>query len=235
MLRSLHSSVFLCGLLLLSACKSTPEQPAAGTSAPVLSAPEKKDTPPEAPTPSAAVARVGEKAPLFSLTDLEGKTVQLSDYAGKRVVLEWFNPGCPYVQASHTKGSLKGYADQLKKKDVVLLAINSAAPGKQGHGKEVNQKAAQDLGIQYPILLDEDGQVGRLYGAERTPHLYLINEEGILVYAGAIDNSPDGEGKEPEGGKLIHYVEQALEEIQAGKAVSVPETKSYGCTVKYGS
>src|SRR5690606_28312702 len=135
----------------------------------------------------------------------------------------------------HKKGSLVGAAERHGGSGVVWLAINSGAPGKQGHGVEVNQSAAKELGMKHPLLLDETGEVGRLYGAERTPHMYVIDAKGVLVYRGAVDNSPDGEGASPEGGKLVRYVDQALTELSAGRPVSVPETKAYGCTVKYGS
>lgn len=236
----------VAGLLALSACnsKSKAPEPAAGAeqqeassttaaaeAAPSKQAPEQG----EEATGPAEPAELGKPAPNFTLRDLDGRSVRLSDYAGKVVVLEWFNPGCPFVQNSHRKGSLVGAAERHGQNGVVWLAINSGASGKQGHGVEVNRKAAAELGMKYPLLLDESGEVGRLYGAERTPHMYVIDAQGVLVYRGAIDNSPDGEGLSPEGGTLVRYVDQALEEIAAGKPVSVPDTKAYGCTVKYGS
>lgn len=178
-------------------------------------------------------AEVGRIAPAFSLKDLDGKLVSLADFTGKTVVLEWFNPGCPFVRAAHTKGSLVDAAQRAQKKGVVWLAINSGAPGQQGHGVEANRAGVTTFGLEHPVLLDEDGQVGRSYGAQRTPHLFVIDPAGKLAYAGAVDNSPDGEGESPEGGKLVAYVDQALEELARSQPVSVPRTKPYGCSVKY--
>lgn len=182
-----------------------------------------------------AHAVVGEPAPDFALPDLDGNTVRLSEHKGKVVVLEWFNPGCPFVQASHTKGSLAGAAEKASQRGVVWLAINSGAKGQQGTGVETNRDAKARFGMTYPVLLDESGEVGRAYGAKRTPHMFVIDASGKLVYAGAIDNSPDGEGESPTGGRLVHYVFDALEDIAAGRDVRVSRTDAYGCTVKYAA
>lgn len=181
---------------------------------------------------AAEPAQLGATAPDFTLPDLDGSSVSLSQYRGKTVVLEWFNPGCPFVQKSHGVGSLKGLAAK-NGESVVWLAINSSAPGKQGHGVETNKKAVQEFGITYPVLLDEDGSVGKRYGAERTPHLYVIDPTGKLVYKGAIDNSPDGENKSPVGGTLVNHVADALSDVAGGVPVRTSETTAYGCTVKY--
>ena len=190
-----------------------------------------------APSPAAASspAEIGKPAPDFTLPDLDGRSTKLSDYLGKTVVLEWFNPGCPFVNASHTKGQLKELARKEVARGVVWLAVNSAAPGKQGHGVEANRAGKEKFGLTHPILLDESGSVGHAYGAAHTPHLFVVDAKGVLVYAGAIDNSPDGEGESPSGGQLVNYVEQALEDLRAGKAVRTPKTEAYGCTVKYGA
>jgi peroxiredoxin len=180
-------------------------------------------------------AKVGAPAPDFTLTDLDGATVKLSDFKGKTVVLEWFNPGCPYVVASHTKGSLVGAAARAKKNGVVWLAINSGAPRKQGHGLESNRAAAKKWNMNHPILLDERGTVGKAYGATNTPHMYVIDASGTLRYRGAIDNSPDGEGLSPKGGTLIRYVDVALEDLAAGRPIQTTDTKAYGCSVKFAS
>jgi peroxiredoxin len=180
-------------------------------------------------------AEIGKPAPDFDLTDLDGKHVKLSDFKGKTVVLEWFNPGCPFVKASHTKGSLRDTAKRATEKGVVWLAINSGAPGKQGYGVQANKDGAAAFNLTHPILLDETGAVGKQYGATNTPHVFIVDAKGQLAYAGAADNSPDGEGESPEGGKLVNYVDQALGELAAGKPVSVPKSKAYGCSVKYAS
>lgn len=171
-------------------------------------------------------------APDFTLKDTEGKTHTLSEYTkqGKVVVLEWFNPDCPFVKKHHEKN--KSMADTYKtamKQGVVWLAINSAAPGKQGGGLEYNAKAKADFGMAYPLLLDEAGTAGRAYGAKTTPHMFVITKEGTVAYAGAIDN-------DPAPAKLgdTNYVLAALDAIAAGKPVEHARTKSYGCSVKYG-
>jgi peroxiredoxin len=180
-------------------------------------------------------AAVGAQAPDFSLPDLDGKNVTLSSFKGKTVVLEWFNPGCPFVRKAHTVGSLKDTPARATAQGVVWLAINSGAPGKQGYGAEANRKTAVEYAMTYPVLLDEAGTVGRTYGATNTPHMYVIDPSGKLVYRGAIDNSPDGEGQSPADGKLVNYVDAALASLKAGEPVNVPDTKAYGCGVKYGS
>jgi hypothetical protein len=180
-----------------------------------------------------ASAQLGQPAPDFTLPDLDGKAVSLAQFRGKPVVLEWFNPGCPFVRASHTVGSLKGLAASETAQGVSWLAINSGGPGKQGHGAEETRRMQSEYGMQHPVLLDESGSVGHLYDAERTPQLYVINAEGVLVYRGAIDNSPDGEGQSPQGGKLVNYVASALQAVRTGAPVDPAETKAYGCSVKY--
>ena len=177
-------------------------------------------------------AAVGADAPAFTLKDLGGKSIALADYKNKTVVLEWFNPECPYVRASHTKGSLVDTAKQMTSKGVVWLAVNSAAPGRQGAGVDKNREAQKAFGLEHPILLDENGEVGKAYGATNTPHMYVI-AKGKLVYRGAIDNSPDGEKGEPQGGTLVNYVTAALDDVAAGRPVRTAETKAYGCGVKY--
>ena len=182
----------------------------------------------------AAIAEVGKPAPDFALPDLDGHVMKLADYRGKIVVLEWFNPGCPFVNKTHTKGQLKGLAQKETAKGVVWLGINSAAEGKQGYGVEANRAGKEKFGLTHPILLDQSGKTGHEYGAAHTPHLFVIDPQGVLVYAGAIDNSPDGEGESPTDGKLVNYVEEALDAVRAGKPVRTPRTEAYGCGVKYG-
>jgi hypothetical protein len=144
---------------------------------------------------AAATAKLGEAAPAFSLPDLEGKTVNLSDFAGKTVVLEWFNPDCPFVKYAHGEdGPLRTLAKD-RSGEVVWLAINSGAPGKQGAGAERNREATKEYAIEHPILLDESGSVGQAYGATNTPHMFVIDGSGKLVYAGALDNAPMGKVK----------------------------------------
>jgi peroxiredoxin len=195
--------------------------------------------PPPAPATAAAsaaaapasAATVGKPAPDFTLPALDGAATTLSAHKGKIVVLEWFNPECPFVRAAHTEGVLKDMA--AKTTDVVWLAINSGAPGKQGADPEVNRKAKAEWALNHPILLDADGKVGRLYGAQRTPHLMIVDAAGTLVYRGGLDNT--GSGRPSDANPFINHVEAALTDLRAGKPVAVPESKVWGCSVKYGS
>ncbi len=192
----------------------------------------------DAPKPKAgekapSTATVGKAAPDFTLKDLDGKEVKLSSYKGKIVVLEWFNPGCPYVKKSHTVGSLVDTAKKHSEKGVVWLAINSGGPGLQGADLAANTEAAKTWSLAHPILRDETGAVGKLYGATNTPHMFVIDKKGVLQYAGAIDNSPDGEKKSAPDDKLVNYVDDAIAAVSAGKPVAVATSKAYGCSVKY--
>jgi peroxiredoxin len=184
---------------------------------------------------AAAKAEVGKPAPDFTLESFDGKQVKLSSLKGKTVVLEWFNPGCPFVKKSHTVGSLVDTARRHAKTGIVWLAINSGAPGKQGAEAKDNTDAARAWKLEHPILRDPSGAVGKAYGATNTPHMFVIDKQGVLVYAGAIDNSPDGERKSPAGGTLVNHVDAALEDLAAGRPVRASTTKAYGCSVKYGS
>lgn len=184
---------------------------------------------------------VGEAVPDFTLTDVDGKEHHLSDYKGKVVLLEWFNPQCPYVIDQYTKATLKTFGNQMKQEGAVYLAVNSAAPGNQGSGREANIEARERFGIRFPILLDEDGKVGRLLDARFTPQVFLIDAKGVLRYAGAIDNAPMGKvntttyppGKGKARGEFVNYARQAYDEIKAGEEVTTSTTKPYGTRVKY--
>lgn len=181
--------------------------------------------------PPPPAAQVGKPAPDFSLTSLDGKDVRLADLKGKTVVVEWFNPGCPFVVYAHGEGPLKDLPREAAAQGVVWLAVNSGAPGKQGHGADVNRKAAADWGMAYPVLLDESGAVGRLYGATTTPNMFVVDPAGTLVYAGALDNAPLGKAD----GAPVNHVKAALADVAAKRPVKTPTTKPYGCSVKYGS
>jgi peroxiredoxin len=173
---------------------------------------------------------VENPAPDFTLPDLDGNQVTLSALRGTTVVIEWFNPGCPFVVHAHTKGPINEMAASLPAQGIVWLAVNSGAPGKQGHGVDTNRKAVKDWKIDHPVLLDESGDVGRAYGATNTPHMYVVDPRGSLVYGGAIDNAPMG--KVPAEGH-VNYVALALADLAAGRPVETAETQAYGCTVKY--
>jgi peroxiredoxin len=220
--------ILLTGLLTIAACN---------TSAPSASKNEAHATPTleKAEKPAMPSAAIGSLAPDFTLSDLDGRPVKLSSFRGKTVVLEWFNPGCPFVRKAHTKGSLKTYASKAMADGVVWLAVNSSAQGKQGNTVEQNKSVATEFGMTHPILRDEDGAIGHAYGATNTPHMFVIDPNGVLVYRGAIDNSPDGEGESPAGGTLVHYVDEALKSLREKAPVKTPETKAYGCGVKYAS
>ncbi|MFB0554665.1 MAG: redoxin domain-containing protein [Phycisphaerae bacterium] len=169
--------------------------------------------------------RSGKRAPEFELNSFDGKTVSLSDYRGKIVVLEWFNFECPYVMYHYRQPStMVELANKYKDKNVVWLAVNSTSHTTPQANKEFVAKHK----LPYPILDDRPGKVGRAYGAVTTPNMYIINARGRVVYEGAIDDSM---GRQKEG--VINYVDKALAEPTAGKAVSTAETKPYGCTVKY--
>jgi len=234
----MYRPLLLVSLALTLACDSG-TRPAAGAPKPAA-APAAVPAAPAAPAPTApnpladasASAAVGQPAPDFTLPVADGSTVKLSDFKGKRVVLEWFNPECPFVKAAHGEGALKDLAARTTATGVVWLAINSGAPGKQGHGAEVNKQAAAAWSLTHPILLDETGAVGHAYGASNTPHLYLIDEKGVLAYRGALDNAPMGE---PDGGTRVAHFEDALAALAAGKPIATAETRAWGCSVKYAT
>jgi peroxiredoxin len=174
---------------------------------------------------AAAAAKVGAPAPLFTLQDQEGKTVNLADYKDKIVVLEWFNEECPVCAGHYQSGAMPTLAKEMIGKGVVWLSVNST----KGKDNASNKKIAGEWNMTFPILNDASGEVGHLYGAKTTPHMYVINK-GILAYAGAIDDNPRGNGTDAK----TNYVRKAVEEIMAGQSVTTPETKPYGCSVKYG-
>ncbi len=173
-----------------------------------------------------AAAKVGEKAPDFALKDSTGKVHKLSDYKGKIVVLQWVNPGCPICKRVHEKGLAKQMQTDVKQIDanVVFLAINSTFNAEPSATAEYLKKYQ----ITVPALDDREGKVGRLYGAKTTPHLFIIDAEGILRYQGAFDDDAQGEKTE-----RVNYVVQAIEQITEGETVMPNTTKSYGCSIKY--
>lgn len=182
-----------------------------------------------------AAATVGQPAPAFTAVDTAGKAVSLADFKGKHVVLEWVNPGCPFVVKHYNSANMQGTQKEAAAKGVVWLAINSTAPDAtdfkapaamaqwmQGH------KAAATA-----TLMDADGKVGKAYGARTTPHMYIINPAGTLVYAGAIDSKPSSNPADIPS--ATNHVNAALAETLAGKPVTMASTKPYGCSVKYSS
>ncbi len=206
----------------------TSAAPTAGVATPTATSAPVPPTPPTSPV-------LGKPAPDFILEALDGTKVSLTAFKGKVVVLEWFNPGCPFVKKAHGKGSLVDAARRHTAAGVVWLAINSGGPGKQGHELGENQAAVATWGLTHPVLRDVDGAVGHAYGATNTPHMFVIDASGTVVYAGAIDNSPDAEGQAPTGGTLVNHVDAALADLAAGRPVATPLTRAYGCSVKYGA
>lgn len=181
----------------------------------------------------AFAADVGKPAPGFELTDTKGKTHRLSDYKGKTVVLEWVNHDCPYVKKHYNSGHMQKLQKEWTGKKVVWLSVNSSAAGKQGNFSKEEWKNLTEEKQAAPtaVLLDADGKVGRLYGAKTTPHMYVINSKGLLVYNGAIDSIESTETADVA--KAEDFVQRALAEVTKGKAVTVANTKPYGCAVKY--
>ncbi|MBI39616.1 MAG: thioredoxin family protein [Leptospiraceae bacterium] len=183
---------------------------------------------------SVSQAIPGEPAPAFSLVDSTGNTHNLSDYEGSFVVLEWINYDCPYVRKHYESGNMQALQKEYSEKGVIWLAINSSAPGKQGHfsSEEIASRSESHGANFKAYLLDEGGETGLAYGAKTTPHMYVINPQGVLIYAGAIDDKPTSNLKDIEG--ATNYVRQALEAAMNGKPVAKSRTRAYGCSVKYG-
>jgi hypothetical protein len=179
-----------------------------------------------------AHAKVNKKAPEFQLTDINGKAHKLSDYKGKFVVLEWSNPDCPFVK-KHYSGSMQALQKKYGEKDVVWFTINSSAPGKEGHyaPADMVKKMAPNKSHSTAYLLDSDGSVGHVYGAKTTPHMYVIDPSGSLVYSGAIDDKPSTKKEDLKTAK--NYVQECLDACLAGKALATSATTPYGCSVKY--
>src|SRR3954471_2989466 len=171
----------------------------------------------------------GDQAPGFSLTDQNGQTVTNDQLKGKIVVLEWFNNECPYVQKFYKNGQMNEWANTYMGKDVVWLAVNSTS------GKTVadNKAISSEWKITRPILSDANGEIGKAYGSKNTPTMYIIDKDGKIAYRGAIDNKSVPDTGAIDGAK--NYVAQALDELLAGKPVSEPMTKAYGCNVKYAN
>lgn len=175
---------------------------------------------------------VGQPAPAFTGTDSDGKTVNLADYRGKLVVLEWTNHGCPYVKKHYRAGNMQDLQKAARKMGVVWISVISSAPGTQGHvsGPQANELTESRKAAPNKVVLDPKGVIGRKYKASNTPHMYIVGPEGKLLYMGAIDDKPTAWG-DPKEAK--NYVLAALNEIKAGKTVTQPSTQAYGCTVKY--
>jgi peroxiredoxin len=182
-----------------------------------------------------AEAEVGKAAPNFSLPDTNGKTHSLADLKGKYVVLEWYQPDCPFVRKHYGSGNMQALQKEYTAKGVNWFSINSSAPGEEGNypANKLNEISAQNNAARTALLLDPSGKVGRMYGAKTTPDMYIIDPSGILVYKGAIDNKRSTDLADVK--TATNYVKVALEAVMAGKTVATTATQPYGCSVKYAS
>lgn len=183
----------------------------------------------------AANARVSvnQPAPDFTAVDSNGKEHRLSDFRGKTVVLEWTNHDCPYVRKHYDSGNMQALQKTATGKGIVWLSIISSAPGKQGHvsGAEANRLTSSRNAAPTAVLLDESGEIGRLYGAKTTPHMYIIDDGGELVYMGGIDSIPSSDTNDIA--RATNYVDVALNALSSGQPIEDAVTRPYGCSVKY--
>lgn len=184
-------------------------------------------------TAFAQTAKLNEQAPGFKLVDSNGKEHSLSDFKGKVVVLEWINFECPFVKKHYNSKNMQSLQLKYTKKDVVWLSVCSSSEGKQGNfsPEEINKRIKDHNAKMSAYLMDADGKVGKMYGAKTTPHMYVIDKDGKLVYAGAIDEKPSTDLEDVKEAK--NYVAAALDELLTGKSVSFHSSTSYGCSVKY--
>jgi peroxiredoxin len=185
------------------------------------------------PAWAAGVAKVGETAPAFNTAATNGRSVSLADQRGKIVILEWTNHDCPYVRKHYESGNMQTLQKEITAQGVVWLTLISSSPGTQGYvsPKEADELTASRKANPTAVLLDPTGAVGKAYGATNTPHMYIVDKAGLLVYAGAIDDRPTTRRADVQGAH--NYVRAALEDMAAGRTVQTPVTRAYGCTVKY--
>ena len=180
-----------------------------------------------------AEIEIGKPAPDFAAIDSRGVSHKLSDYRGQQVVLEWTNHDCPYVRKHYSTGNMQALQRETTANGLIWLSVISSAPGKQGHvsPEQANELTASRDAAPTAVLLDPEGQIGRLYGAKTTPHMFIVDAHGTLVYMGGIDDRPTTDDQDVSG--ATNYVRAALQELAAGKPVSNPVTRPYGCSVKY--
>jgi len=186
-------------------------------------------------TLSAAAAKVGDPAPDFTGTDTHGQQIKLSEYRGKFVVLEWTNNGCPYTKKHYSSGNMQALQKKWTAEGVVWLTILSSAPGEQGYmtASEENAYIAKVHADPTAAILDPKGAIGREYDARTTPHMFVIDPSGRLIYGGAIDDHATTDPDDIKSSK--NYVSEALSEAISGKPVAISSTRPYGCSVKYAS
>jgi len=180
-------------------------------------------------------ARIGAPAPAFQLADSNGKTVSLADYKGKTVVLEWSNHECPYVRKHYSGNNMQALQKKWTAQGVTWLTIISSEPGSQGYvtPEQANKLTVDRAAAPSAVLLDPKGAAGRTYGAQVTPHMYVITPDGTLAYMGGIDDKPSSRPEDIKTAK--NFVDTALGELAQGKPVSTPTSRAYGCSVKYSS
>jgi peroxiredoxin len=185
------------------------------------------------PSWAAIAAKVGEAAPAFTATSTAGSSVSLGSYQGKVVVLEWTNHDCPYVRKHYETGNMQALQRETTGQGIVWLTIISSAKGEQGYvtPAQADELTSTRKAAPTAVLLDDKGVVGRMYGATNTPHMYVVDRTGVLVYAGAIDDKPTTRRGDVQGAN--NYVKAALDSMAAGQPVKTPVTRAYGCTVKY--
>ena len=177
--------------------------------------------------------KVGAPAPDFKATDSNGRMRQLSEYRGKYVVLEWHNNGCPFTRKHYESGNMQRLQKEWTSRGVIWFTVISSAAGQQGYvtAEQENEYLKRMNAVPTAALLDPQGDVGRLYAAKTTPHMFIINPDGVLIYDGAIDSKSTTD--QSDIATATNYVSQALGEAMAGKAVSTPTSRPYGCSVKY--
>ena len=176
-------------------------------------------------------------APEFKLLDSYGNEISLSSFIGKKVVLEWTNHGCPYVAKHYETGNMQSTQEFAKEEEIIWLSIISSAPGTQGYVSSDDANALTITRKASPshVLFDPTGKVGRIYDAKTTPHMYIINEEGLMKYQGAIDDAGGRGFMSRDLLKAKNYVKESLQQMGTGEEISSPVTKPYGCSVKYAS
>lgn len=182
---------------------------------------------------AALAAKVGDPAPDFTATDSNGKTHHLADYKGKYVVLEWHNQGCPYTRKHYESGNMQRLQKEWTARGIEWFTVISSAPGTQGYvtASQENDYVRKMNAVPTAVLLDPDGNLGHLYAAKTTPHMYIIDPNGVLIYNGAIDDHPTSDQSDIPSSR--NYVSVALQEAMSGKKVTDPATRPYGCSVKY--
>ncbi|UTW44106.1 redoxin domain-containing protein [bacterium SCSIO 12696] len=185
------------------------------------------------PAVAIAAPKVGSVAPDFELTNHNGEAVSLSDYRGKTVVLEWTNHQCPYVVKHYSSGNMQGLQKKYTDQGVVWLSVISSAPGKQGYldAEQAVAVSAEQQSHRTHLLMDPEGTVGKIYTAKTTPHMYVVDGEGILQYMGAIDSEASADPATLK--TATNYVDVVLPQVIAGEATSYTATRPYGCSVKY--